>query len=1291
MYIHIHIHIHTYIHTHIHIHIQVAVMMKNTLEQLEKSHKEIVGERDHLCANLKRELRDVKAQITAKQGSRALEVEMQVGSPAEAQVLEGARARSMLEEANAALRLALAQAHDDLAVVEEVAQVATQNEMNSEIEALVEGLRKCEEAMEAMRKRELESSALHEQRAREHMVLQEARDKDLATIQLCEAEILRLRLALHQKPSSSAKNGVAFSLPLLLGAQTSSAYTPRSWLTEATPRSADAWTSGSEGGSPASSPNPAWAGSHSLHMQQPDVSQEIQRECLLGMAVLQQNEDFQAGAECVTRQLSAKLFALEEELAHERGLRETADLLLWRQQQLGNLDNVSVNTSLSLLTSPIGPKRSAQNLTLSRSGSPASPLPEQSRQALLHLHTQRVRQLELELDGKAVTLAPQSSACGQGSDAEAVMHHEQGLRLEIHQLEQEKERLEREKAEGETAHAGVAAALADAAFRIADLEKQLQLQNNTAKSKIEALEMCASSSTTDAVSMSVQLAKSMVRGLDLEKQLQLQYDTVKQKTEALEMCVSSSTTAVASLSMQLAELLAREAAAAGATATAEARDVNSEATRGIQLMEAVSTIESLSRKIQASEATCESAKQRAVERECELDEAHLLIKSLSDRLREREGERQSWNRIEGQREILPGQESEAIRDTPGMQRDARVDGEEDNTLEEEEWGTPAFVLPETGDRQGEEKLQMLKEISALRNRESVLRLRLQEAETSLLQSAQKADRESNQDCKGAHISDFTLTRTPKALRFPASPEAPLSLSTAGADNNERERVRESSLRVRKRELETLLQGEHEGSLLSSPMLTSMTHLAESADMLLLRCQERLRTKMAAWDREEQEREEERIVRMRERNEWCRQSEAYVRRIAEMEKEGEECVEHLECEIDRLLNKVEETTNTPLRISRATSAIKIAWDREASRKNDEVQRASPDPASPFSAHPQRKEIWAEDRGWGGAGGWWEQEREEERIARVLERNEWCRQSEAYVRRIAEMEKEGEECVEHLECEIDRLLNKVEETTNTPLRIPRTTSAIKTPAHVLSPILQVESTPQKIPQRFPAAALSFSGASPALSKSNQVRAFSDIAEEDSIVTSTDSSSPMMIHPSSPCAIAGFVDEDGPAPYAAAHDVLLKGSYASHAVRAQEVNATESVPSSACTLAPQIAERRQQDEMEQVSAREKVSVQEMRELRAEYNALQLRHTALLQTQEPASVAIAESLAEAEEALKEREADATLTADKLASLMEEVAALKQTLKESGKQVCVPCAHLQAYTPALIYTQASLRSAADR
>ena len=1270
-------------------------MMKNTLEQLEKSHKEIVAERDHLCENLKRELRDVKAQITVKQGSRALEVEMQVGSPAHAQVLEGARTRSMLEEANAALRLALAQAHEDLAVVEEVAQVATQNEMNSEIEALVEGLRKCEEAMEAMRKRELESSALHEQRAREHMVLQEARDKDLATIQLCEAEILRLRLALYQKPSSSAKNGVAFSLPLLLGAQTSSAYTPRSWLTEATPRSADAWTSGSEGGSPASSPNPAWVGSHSLHMQQPDVSQEIQRECLLGMAVLQQNEDFQAGTECVTRQLAAKLSALEEELAHERGLRETADLLLWRQQQLGNLDDVGVNTSLSLLTSPIGPKRSAQNLTLSRSGSPASPLPEQSRQALLHMHTQRVRQLELELDGKAVTPAPQSSAYGQGSDAEAVMHHEQGLRLEIHQLEQEKERLEREKAEGETAHAGVAAALADAAFRIADLEKQLQLQNNTAKSKVDALEMCASSSTIAAVSESVQLAESIVRGLDLEKQLQLQYETAKQKTEALEMCVSSSTTAVTSLSMQLAELLAREAAAAGATATAEARDVETEVTQGMQLMEAVSTIESLSRKIQASEATCESAKQRAVERECELDEAHLLIKSLSDRLREREGERQSWDRIEGQREILPGQESEAIRDTPGMQRDARVDGEEDNTLEEEEWGTPAFVLPETGDRQGEEKLQMLKEISALRNRESVLRLRLQEAETSLLQSAQKADRESNQDCKGAHISDFTLTRTPKALRFPASPEAPLSLSSAGADNNEGERVRENLLRVRKRELETLLQGEHEGSLLSSPMFTSMTHLAESADMLLLRCQERLRTKMAAWDREEQEREEQRIARVLERNEWCRQNEAYVHRIAEMEKEGEECVEHLECEIDRLLNKVEETTNTPLRISRATSAIKIAWDREASRKN-EVQRASSDPASPVSAHRQRKEFWAEDRGWEGGGGWWEQEREEERIARVLERNEWCRQNEAYVRRIAEMEKEGEECVEHLECEIDRLLNKVEETTNTPLRIPRTTSAIKTPAHVLSPILQVESTPQKIPQRFPAAALSFSSASPALHKPDQVRAFSDIAEEDSIVTSTNSSSPMtssspMIHPSSPCAIVGFVDEDGPAPHAAAHGVLLKGSYASHATRAQEVHATEIVPSSACTIAPQIAERRKQDEMEQVSAREQVRVQEMRELQDEYNALQLRHTALLQTQETASVAIAESLVEAEEALKEREADAKLTADKLASLMEEVAALKQTLKESGKQVCVPCAHSQAYTPALIYTHASIRSAADR
>jgi len=1097
-------------------------MMKNTLEQLEKSHKEIVAERDHLCANLKRELRDIKTQITVKQDSRALEVEMQVGSPAEAQVLQGARARSMLEEENAALRLALVQAQEDLTVVEEVAQLATQNQMNTEIEALVEGLRRCEEAMEAMRKRELESSALHQQRAREHLVLQAARDKDLATIQLFEAEVLHLRLALHQNPSSSAKNGVAFSLPLLLGAQTSSAYTPRSWLTEATPRSADAWTSGSEGGSPASSPNQgrsAWAGPHSLHMQQPDASQETQREFLLGMAVLQQNEDFQAAPERVT-QLSAKLSALEEELAHERGLRETANLLLLRQQQFGNFDDAGVSTSLSLLASPNGPKRSAQNLTLSRSGSPASPLPEQSRQALLHLHTQRVRQLKLELDGKVVTSVPESSANDQDADAGAVIHRVQGLRLEIHQLEQEKERLEREKAKAETAHAEIAAALADAALRIAELEKQLQLQHKTAKSKIEALEMCASSSTTAAVSMSVQLAESMVRGLGIEKQLQLQYETAKQKTEALEMCVSSSTTAVTSVSVQLAELQAREAAAAGATATAEARDVA--ATRGVQLVEAVSTIESLSRKIQASEAACESAKQRAVERERELDEAHLLIKSLNDRLREREGERESWDHREGQREILPGQESEANRDTPGTQRDARVGGEEDNTLEEEEWGTPAFVLPEMGDRHGEEKLQMLKEISALRNRESVLRVRLQEAETSLLQSAKKAARESNPDCEEAHNSDFTLTRTPKALHFPASPEAPLSLSSAGADINEGELDRESLLRVKKRELETLLQGEHEdcNTLLSFDMFSSMTHLAESAEMLLLRCQERLRTKMAAWDREEQEREEERIVWMRERDEWCRQSQAYVRRIAEMEKEGEECVEHLEGEIDRLLNKVEETTSTPLRISRMTSAI------------------------------------------------------------------------------------------------------------------------RTPAHVLSPILQLENTPQEIPQRLPAAALSFSSASPALLKCNQVLAFSDIAEEDSIVTSTDMSSPMMIHPSSPRANAGFVDEEGPAPNAAAHRVLLKGSYASHASagpperpwRPHDVNATASVPSNVCTIAPQIAERRSQDEMEQVRAREKVRIQEMRELEDKYNVLQLRHTALLQTQEPASVAIAvgESLAEAQEALQ-------------------------------------------------------------
>jgi len=54
---------------------------------------------------------------------------------------------------------------------------------------------------------------------------------------------------------------------------------------------------------------------------------------------------------------------------------------------------------------------------------------------------------------------------------------------------------------------------------------------------------------------------------------------------------------------------------------------------------------------------------------------------------------------------------------------------------------------------------------------------------------------------------------------------------------------------------------------------------------------------------------------------------------------------------------------------------------------------------------------------------EREREEEGMARMLEREEWSQQSQTYLRRIAEMETEGEECVGHLEGEIDRLLNKV----------------------------------------------------------------------------------------------------------------------------------------------------------------------------------------------------------------------------------------------------------------------------
>jgi len=58
--------------------------------------------------------------------------------------------------------------------------------------------------------------------------------------------------------------------------------------------------------------------------------------------------------------------------------------------------------------------------------------------------------------------------------------------------------------------------------------------------------------------------------------------------------------------------------------------------------------------------------------------------------------------------------------------------------------------------------------------------------------------------------------------------------------------------------------------------------------------------------------------------WRRQQLAHAARVAEMEREGEACIRHLEGEMDRLLAKVEERT-TPMRLSRASSAVKIVRD------------------------------------------------------------------------------------------------------------------------------------------------------------------------------------------------------------------------------------------------------------------------------------------------------------------------------------------------------------------------------
>ena len=758
----------------------MAVMMKNTLEQLEKSHKEIVGDRDLLCADLKRELREMKAQMRSAD--------------------DGA--------VDAARRL----------------DAKTEQEMNScksEIQTLMESLRTCEADMEAMRAKETESNTLLEQRAAEHArsvaTLQAARDKDLATIELCEAEIQRLRLALQQtsdhghwsglsvdeQPSLaagtgfSAKNSAALCLPPLMGARTKSSYTPRSWVTEATPRSIDAWTSSGCESSPECSPKPfqdllPWAGSHSpLQMQRSvepansellhvagrrpqdlsrslplpgdagDISEQIRRESLLGKAILQQNDDFSARVERVT-QLSCSFSVLEEELAHERRLHEAAA----KQSQLRDTANNRVNTSFSLLASPQGQKPSAQNSTLSQSGSPASPLPEQSRQALLMLHSARVHQLELELQAEGrltqaqaqaqaastqhaaglqeLCAAPVAASSLDAAGDEQVVQDDAHdlLRLALHQLEREKERLEREavsreleRAECEKAREEAAAALAAATHRIQELERQLQMQHDDAKHKLQVLEMCASSSTTAATNVSVELAESMVReataaGVTASAQAKaaaaaeaaLEADT---RAEASAFDAAAAGLALAAKSQEIARLTSTLAAveheleearssSRSSSNVLDADDAQSFALRGEQLAEALTTIDTLSRKIHTLEAEHQRAEQRARLQERELEDAPQMT-SLPGSFNRSIHDPQEDAARDTPKHHSQGQDEATSRDGQQTERDAGEDGEDGKD------GEDSTTLEDSGHGQGEEKQQMLKEISALRNRECVLR------------------------------------------------------------------------------------------------------------------------------------------------------------------------------------------------------------------------------------------------------------------------------------------------------------------------------------------------------------------------------------------------------------------------------------------------------------------------------------------------------------------------------------------------------------------------------------------
>ena len=181
---------------------------------------------------------------------------------------------------------------------------------------------------------------------------------------------------------------------------------------------------------------------------------------------------------------------------------------------------------------------------------------------------------------------------------------------------------------------------------------------------------------------------------------------------------------------------------------------------------------------------------------------------------------------------------------------------------------------------------------------------------------------------------------------------------------------------------------------------------------------------------------------------------------------------------------------------------------------------------------------------------------------------------------------------------------------------------TPAHGLSPIPRGECTPQRILQRSPAAALSFAGASPAALRyvrtDHEHAAFSDIAEEDSALTSMGGFSPQpALHARSPCVSTGLspgpVREEERSAHVPTDDVMLRSSNAENAICEMLVHnscAVENVPGSAGTAAPRSSalvsplQQEEEDKLEQ--ARE----HKIRTLQDKYDALQARYTTLLQT---------------------------------------------------------------------------------